>query len=140
MKTGIDNSIFIAMAFALVLSSCSPRVTSHLNSPYGPLAKDETVSVLPVGSEVPGAAERLGDVAVNDSGFTSSKNGTYDAVIDLATQEARQAGGNVLLLTEHRRPDYAQLDIRINKKIIVCEYCGRILVDQDIIDQYNAKN
>lgn len=37
-------------------------------------------------------------------------------------------------------PPQRQLDIRIRKKIIVCEYCGRILVDQDIIDQYNAKN
>ena len=36
-------------------------------------------------------------------------------------------------------PPQHQLDIRIHKKIIVCEYCGRILVDQDIIDQYNAK-
>lgn len=37
-------------------------------------------------------------------------------------------------------PPQHQLDIRIHKKIIVCEYCGRILVDQDIIDQYNAKS
>jgi len=37
-------------------------------------------------------------------------------------------------------PPQHQLDIRIHKKIIVCEYCGRILVDQDIIDQYNSKN
>jgi predicted nucleic acid-binding Zn-ribbon protein len=31
-------------------------------------------------------------------------------------------------------PPQHQLDIRIHKKIIVCEYCGRILVDQDIVD------
>lgn len=37
-------------------------------------------------------------------------------------------------------PPQHQLDIRIHKKIIVCEYCGRILVDEDIINQYNAKN
>lgn len=29
-------------------------------------------------------------------------------------------------------PPQRQLDIRSRKKIIVCEYCGRILVDQDI--------
>ncbi len=29
-------------------------------------------------------------------------------------------------------PPQRQLDIRIHKKIIVCEYCGRILVDDDI--------
>ena len=29
-------------------------------------------------------------------------------------------------------PAQRQLDIRLRKKIIVCEYCGRILVDQDL--------
>lgn len=28
-------------------------------------------------------------------------------------------------------PPQRQLDIRMSKKIIVCEYCGRILVDPD---------
>lgn len=32
-------------------------------------------------------------------------------------------------------PPQRQLDIRLNKKIIVCEYCGRILVDPDIIEE-----
>ncbi|TVQ14358.1 MAG: hypothetical protein EA361_07970 [Bacteroidetes bacterium] len=30
-------------------------------------------------------------------------------------------------------PPQRQLDIRLNKKIIVCEYCGRVLVDPDIV-------
>lgn len=34
-------------------------------------------------------------------------------------------------------PPQHQMDIRIHKKIIVCEYCGRILVDQDIADIVN---
>lgn len=35
-------------------------------------------------------------------------------------------------------PPQRQLDIRSRKKIIVCEYCGRILVDPDI-DDHNKK-
>jgi uncharacterized protein len=31
-------------------------------------------------------------------------------------------------------PPQRQLDIRLNKKIIVCEYCGRILVDNEIVE------
>lgn len=31
-------------------------------------------------------------------------------------------------------PPQRQLDIRMHKKIIVCEYCGRILVDNDIVE------
>lgn len=37
-------------------------------------------------------------------------------------------------------PPQHQLDIRMHKKIIVCEYCGRILIDQDIVDMYNNEN
>ena len=33
-------------------------------------------------------------------------------------------------------PPQHQLDIYTHKKIIVCEYCGRILVDKAIIDKY----
>lgn len=38
----------------------------------------------------------------------------------------------------NRIPPQHQLDICTHKKIIVCEYCGRILVDKGIIGQYNA--
>ena len=38
----------------------------------------------------------------------------------------------------NRIPPQHQLDICTHKKIIVCEYCGRILVDKAIIEQYNA--
>ena len=34
-------------------------------------------------------------------------------------------------------PPQHQLDIKLHKKIIVCEYCGRILVDQNIVDLVN---
>ena len=101
----------------LPVVGCSPRVTSHLNSPYGPLAEEETVTVLPLGSAVPASAEALGDVAIKDSGFTTRKNGTYAAVIELAKQEARQAGGNVLVLTDHRLPDYVSTIHRIQADV-----------------------
>jgi len=32
-------------------------------------------------------------------------------------------------------PPQHQLDIKLHKKIIVCEYCGRILVDSDIAEK-----
>lgn len=38
----------------------------------------------------------------------------------------------------NRIPPQHQLDICTHKKIIVCEYCGRILVDKGIIDQYKV--
>ena len=38
----------------------------------------------------------------------------------------------------NRIPPQHQLDICTHKKIIVCEYCGRIMIDKGIIEQYNA--
>jgi predicted nucleic acid-binding Zn-ribbon protein len=37
-------------------------------------------------------------------------------------------------------PPQRQLDIASRKKIIVCEYCGRILVDKDIITPLEELN
>lgn len=37
-------------------------------------------------------------------------------------------------------PPQHQLDIRMHKKIIVCEYCGRILVDDDIASLVRQEN
>jgi len=34
-------------------------------------------------------------------------------------------------------PPQRQLDVRSRKKIIVCEYCGRILVDPDLEEEFN---
>ncbi len=36
-------------------------------------------------------------------------------------------------------PPQRHLDIRLHKKIIVCEYCGRILIDDDIVQKVQEK-
>jgi hypothetical protein len=36
-------------------------------------------------------------------------------------------------------PPQHQMDIKLHKKIIVCEYCGRILVDEDIVTRTKAE-
>ena len=51
-------------------------------------------------------------------------------------QIARDACGGCF----NKIPPQHQLDICMHKKIIVCEYCGRILVDQDIVDMYNSNS
>ena len=37
-------------------------------------------------------------------------------------------------------PAQRQLDIRSRKKVIVCEYCGRILVDPDFAKEDQKEN
>ena len=36
-------------------------------------------------------------------------------------------------------PPQHQMDIKMHKKIIVCEYCGRILIDSEVADTVNEK-
>lgn len=36
-------------------------------------------------------------------------------------------------------PPQHQMDIKMHKKIIVCEYCGRILTDHDLLEKFAAK-
>jgi len=62
----------------------------------------------------------------------------------IAYQRIRKNARNGLAIVQIERdacggcfnkiPPQHQLDIRMHKKIIVCEYCGRILVDSDITD------
>ena len=35
-------------------------------------------------------------------------------------------------------PPQRQLDIKMHKKVIVCEHCGRIMVDANIFDEKEA--
>lgn len=37
-------------------------------------------------------------------------------------------------------PPQRQLDVRSNKKIIVCEYCGRIMIDMELAAEVDAEN
>ncbi|MBQ2187529.1 MAG: hypothetical protein IKQ09_07725 [Bacteroidales bacterium] len=112
-------------------------------------------------------AERKNDLVVKQSELNSiveetekeeeelvAKSKESEALIEErllnAYKRIRKGARNGLAVVEIKRdacggcfnkiPPQHQLDIRIHKKIIVCEYCGRILVDQDIIDQYNAKS
>ena len=62
-----------------------------------------------------------------------------------AYQKIRKAARNGLAVVQIERdacggcfskiPHQRQMEIRMHKKIIVCEHCGRILVDQTIVDE-----
>ncbi len=75
----------------------------------------------------------------------SEENQKYvDERLVVAYQRIRKNARNGLAVVKIERdacggcfnkiPPQHQLDIRMHKKIIVCEYCGRILVDDDIAE------
>lgn len=63
----------------------------------------------------------------------NARNGL--AVVQIEHERGGACGGCF-----NKIPPQHQLDICMHKKIIVCEYCGRILVDKEIVDLYNSKN
>ncbi|MBN1143463.1 MAG: hypothetical protein JXA72_03540 [Bacteroidales bacterium] len=77
------------------------------------------------------------------------KRGEYEQIIEerllTAYKKIRKNARNGLAVVSVERdacggcfnqiPPQRQLDIRSRKKIIVCEYCGRILVDVDLVEE-----
>ncbi len=77
------------------------------------------------------------------------KRGEYELIIEerllTAYKKIRKNARNGLAVVSVERdacggcfnqiPPQRQLDIRSRKKIIVCEYCGRILVDVDLVEE-----
>ncbi len=103
----------------ILLLSCSPKLSTKLDSAnkYQALSYDKEVLVYGMGEEMPSVIEELGTVKVGDSGFTTKCD--YDVVIAKAKEEARKAGGNSLLITEHKTPDLWSSCHRITAKILI---------------------
>ena len=59
----------------------------------------------------------------------AARNGLAVVMVD------RDACGGCFNKIPHQR----QMEIKMHKKVIVCEHCGRILVDQNIVDKALAK-
>ncbi len=73
---------------------------------------------------------------IEDRLLTAYKRIRKNALNGLAVvQIERDACGGCF----NKIPPQHQLDIKLHKKIIVCEYCGRILVDSDIAEKVANK-
>jgi uncharacterized protein len=108
-------------------------------------------------------AERAGDLVVKKSELQSIVDETEKEELDLLEKlrkneqqiedrllvaykriRGNARNGLAVVLIErdacggcfNKIPPQHQLDIRMHKKVIVCEYCGRILVDNDIAERY----
>ena len=80
-----------------ILSSCSPKMTTTLIKAQAPLEDDVEVKVLPPEAQEPEHAIPLQTIKlVGDD---------YDELIEMAKDQARQAGGNVLQIVKHLSPD-----------------------------------
>lgn len=111
------KQLFIAIWTIIILAGCSPKITTSLTSAHPPLYRDAEVLVLEMGATMPEKVEVLGHIKIGDTGFTT-KNGNYAAVLNIAKDEARKVGGNVVKITEHKSPDMLSSMHRIEADIL----------------------
>lgn len=130
ISMNMKRLLFFAFA-AVMLAGCSPKIVSNLTSAHQALPQDAEVVVL--GPETPGPdnAELLGQIKIGDSGFTT-KNGTYPEVLELAKEEARKAGGNVVKVVEHKGPDMVSSIHRITAQILRVEDVASLDEAEDV--------
>lgn len=95
---------FLLIFFLSFLCSCAPKIVTNVLKSYSPVAETEEVVIYDRENDdqVPESAETIGNIAVVDNGF--SVGGTYERVIDMASDETRKHGGNGLLITDHLTP------------------------------------
>ena len=91
--------------------------------------------------------EYAADIKIKKKMIEDAQAVVADRKIDLAAKKQELAAKNKQLFTVvtvkrdacggcyNRIPPQRQLDIRMSKKIIVCEYCGRILVSDQLDEE-----
>jgi len=97
------NSLFLLVATFLLLSSCTPRISTSISKNYAPLRSTQEVKVIDIDDVVPAGSELLGEVKIGDTGMINNCN--YEAVLSDARIEARKVGGNALKIVDHKYPD-----------------------------------
>ncbi|NCA80374.1 MAG: hypothetical protein EOM76_09375 [Sphingobacteriia bacterium] len=101
MKKKIILSIIVVLSVVACGTQKKTNVISY-RTPY-----NGKVTVIGVGGEDFRGSEFLGSISVGESGFTKTKNCTYQAVINDAILLARGMGGNVICITEHKEPGWS---------------------------------
>lgn len=89
------------MPILCLLASCSPKVTSTMAKTYPSLPPETPVKVF-YKVDVPAGSEEIGQIRVSDTGFSTGCDSL--TVINKIKNAALKAGGNAVLITEHKKP------------------------------------
>ena len=93
----------ISVLCLLLLTACSPKISTSITKTYPALDYREEVVVIGLDDPMPADAEQIGTVKIGDSGFSTDCG--WDIVIEKATAEARKAGGNAIKIIKHSPPN-----------------------------------
>jgi len=105
--------IFLTM---LVVFSCAPAATISTTKKYPPLPKTERIFVFGLNDATPTGSENLGTIKIGDSGL--SVGCSFDNVVNLAREKARDVGGNAIKLLSVQEPDFGSTCYRISATIL----------------------
>ena len=94
-----------AIALLLLLAGCSPSVMSITLKTYTPRPV-ETVQILNAsqGQEAPQPSDTIGEVLVMRTAIKAKDE--YDRLSDLAAEVTAKKGGDILLVTQYKRPNF----------------------------------
>ncbi|MEI6556009.1 MAG: hypothetical protein WCL70_10485 [Paludibacter sp.] len=98
----MKNILFLYLII-LLLSSCTPRITTSLIKKEKPLSKNSIVVVYDKNDTLPAATKKLGTTRVNDNASTVEFD--YNFVVEVAKLEAGKAGGNAIRIIKHQLPN-----------------------------------
>jgi len=110
------KNFFILVGLLIIVTSCSPKISTSISKNYSALDYREDVVVFGLKDAVPENAELLGTVKIGDSGF--STDCSFETVIEKAKIEARKIGGNAIKITKHNSPDLLSSCHRITANIL----------------------
>lgn len=102
MNSLFKNTTIFLLSLTLWFS-CAPKLRSTITNPQEPLASDEFVLVLGLEDPFKNDGIHIGTLKASDNGLSSKCS--YQEIMDHLIVLARESGGNILKITQHKAPD-----------------------------------
>jgi hypothetical protein len=84
------------------LNSCTPKISSNIQTRYNPLPENQEILVIPTKKNKPNDVELLGTGSID--AYEYMIECAYDDIINQAKEKARGIGGNCINITWHLAP------------------------------------
>ncbi|WP_303918032.1 hypothetical protein [Draconibacterium sediminis] len=112
----------IVVLVTIVLSACSPKITTNLTNKQPALRAEEKIALLDVHHNLPEGTTKIGDLRFQDSGF--STDCSFNSLMNRARIQARENGANIVKVVEKKAPDLLSSCYRL--KIELYKYDGDV--------------
>ncbi len=107
--------IVLFLFSSLLFSACTPKIITKISNSHPPLANNAYVVVLQKEDSFVNNGIELGTIKIGEKGFT--KNCSYNEMIFLLKQLARDKGANLIKIIEQKNPDNWSTCVRLTANI-----------------------